>query len=229
MTQGFFRYPHTPHFAWLGDGSPRGDKILSPKDREELLNTEVIVEEKVDGANLGISAIGREIFIQNRGDYLRKPFPEQFKHLSTWLSSRKHDLISILGDNLILFGEWCAAQHSIRYDKLPDWFLIFDVYDQTKKQFWSTTKRNELATLLDLQVIKEIFRGTTTPLALKTQIINTPSSYYDGKMEGIVIRKESGDKLDAKAKIVQPNFIQGINDHWRKNAIQWNKLQDFKA
>ena len=31
-----------------------------------------------------------------------------------------------LGDRLILFGEWCAAQHSLDYETLPDWFLAFD-------------------------------------------------------------------------------------------------------
>ena len=31
----------------------------------------------------------------------------------------------------ILFGEWCAYQHTVPYDNLPDLFLAFDLYDQS--------------------------------------------------------------------------------------------------
>lgn len=74
----FFRFPHTPHIAWVGEGSPRGDK--------ELLTSTVIVEEKVDGANIGIS-IGEnnQLPVQNRGQYLSIPYNGQFSRLNSWL------------------------------------------------------------------------------------------------------------------------------------------------
>ena len=37
----------------------------------------------------------------------------------------------------ILFGEWMAAKHSIHYNKLPDTFIAFDLYDQTQGKFLS--------------------------------------------------------------------------------------------
>ena len=33
----FFRFPHTPHLAWLGEGSPRDDKVLLPNEVAALL------------------------------------------------------------------------------------------------------------------------------------------------------------------------------------------------
>jgi len=33
----FFRFPHTPHVAWLGQGQPRGDKVLSTAEAQSLL------------------------------------------------------------------------------------------------------------------------------------------------------------------------------------------------
>jgi hypothetical protein len=30
----------------------------------------------------------------------------------------------------ILFGEWCRAQHSVFYSRLPDYFLAFDIWDR---------------------------------------------------------------------------------------------------
>ena len=43
MTDIFFRFPHTPHLAWLGDGVPRDDKVLSDAEAEALLGARVVV------------------------------------------------------------------------------------------------------------------------------------------------------------------------------------------
>jgi hypothetical protein len=51
----FFRFPHTLHIAWLGKGQPRDDKVLPRAEAEALLAGVVVLEEKVDGANLGFS------------------------------------------------------------------------------------------------------------------------------------------------------------------------------
>jgi len=40
----FFRFPHTPHLAWLGRGTPRDDKVLSPADAAGLLAGDVVIE-----------------------------------------------------------------------------------------------------------------------------------------------------------------------------------------
>ena len=65
----FFRFPRTPHLAWLGDALPRDDKLLSASEARALLAEDVAVEEKLDGANLGIS-VGADgkLRAQNRGN-----------------------------------------------------------------------------------------------------------------------------------------------------------------
>ena len=118
----FFRFPRTPHIAWLGTGAPRDDKLLSPRESEVLLASKVVVEEKLDGANLGISpGPDGQLRAQNRGQYLEAPFTGQFSRLQGWLSQHGYDLTDRLEPGLILFGEWCTARHSLDYDKLPDW------------------------------------------------------------------------------------------------------------
>lgn len=223
----FIRFPHTPHIAWLGKGTPRDDKVLAPLEVASLLSGPVVVEEKIDGANLGIS-VNQDgaLRLQNRGDYLREPFTGQFKKLSAWIALRENDLISMLGNSLILFGEWCAARHSVAYDLLPDWFIVFDIYDSSTRRFWSTKRRNELAALLELPVVPEVLRGKTTLPSLKDLVLNNPSQYRDGMMEGLVIRQESEDWLETRAKLVRPDFTQAIDEHWRRKAIEWNVLEN---
>ncbi len=55
MSEDFFKFPTTPHLATLPNVEVRGDKVLSPSERDEFLQHALTIEEKVDGANLGIS------------------------------------------------------------------------------------------------------------------------------------------------------------------------------
>lgn len=72
-------FPHTPHIAWLGEGSPRDDKVMSPIEVATLLAGDVVVEEKLDGANVGLSlASDGSLRAQNRGQYLAEPHTGQF-------------------------------------------------------------------------------------------------------------------------------------------------------
>jgi hypothetical protein len=123
----FFRFPHIPHLAWLGPGQPRNDKVLAAAEAEALLAGEVVVEEKVDGANIGLSTNERgEVRVQNRGHYLdREQTHPQFRPLWSWLAAREAELADRLWPNLVLFGEWCYAVHSVVYDRLPDWWRSF--------------------------------------------------------------------------------------------------------
>jgi len=117
----FFRFPHTSHIAWLGQGRPRDDKVLSPEEARAFLQADIIIEEKVDGANLGFSVSSQgELRAQNRGHYLEHPFSGQFSRLETYLAQHEDGLIDALSGGLILFGEWCAARHSLGYERLPD-------------------------------------------------------------------------------------------------------------
>ena len=55
MKDDFYKFPSTPHLALLGEVAVRDDKVMSKFERDEFLTHELVVEEKVDGANLGIS------------------------------------------------------------------------------------------------------------------------------------------------------------------------------
>ncbi len=220
-----FRFPHTPHLAWLGEGTPRDDKVLSPAEAKVLLAGEVVVEEKLDGANLGLSlSPDGTLRAQNRGQYLADPHAGQFSRLTAWLAQHSEDLQAVLEPDLILFGEWCAACHSLDYAALPDWFLLFDVYNRTAGRFWSSARRNALAKQAGLTTVPLVWRGKTTLGALQALVTATPSRYRHGPLEGVVIRRESAQWCEARAKLVLPDFTQAIDRHWRHQPIKWNRV-----
>lgn len=221
----FFRFPHTPHLAWLGVGSPRDDKVLSRNEAASLLAVPVVLEEKLDGANLGVSldAAGN-LRLQNRGQYLRPPYHGQFARLATWLQGHADLLFDALTPDLLVFGEWCAARHSLGYDRLPDWWLVFDVYDRKVGKFWSVERRNDLMAVHGLTTVPTLERGRFTLPELLALVSDRPSSFREGSLEGIVVRTEDQGWTAERAKLVRADFVQNIGEHWRARAIEWNQL-----
>lgn len=222
----FFRFPHTLHLTWLGQGEPRDDKVLSPLEAQALLGSEVVVEEKLDGANLGFS-IGADgcVRAQNRGQYLHAPYAGQFARLGPWLTAHENALFDALDTHLIAFGEWCSARHSLDYTALPDWWLVFDVYDRREGRFWSTRRRDDWARSLGLPTVPALLHGRTDLPGLEGLLDKHRSRYRDGVMEGVVIRVENKSWLHQRAKLVRPDFTQQIEHHWRSRALVWNRLE----
>ena len=225
MTDTFFRFPNTPHLMWLGEGVPRDDKVLSAPEAKALLAGDVVVEEKVDGANLGFSLDQSEkLRAQNRGQYVQPPYGGQFSKLLQWSAVRGDALVTALQPGWIAFGEWCAARHSLSYDRLPDWWLFFDLYDQANRRFQSTGARDAFAKEAGLATVAELFRGRITLNDLRALLLETPSRYRSGPIEGLVVRREDSGALAARAKLVRPDFTQAIEQHWRSRRIEWNRL-----
>ena len=224
MSADFFRFPHTPHIEWLGEGSPRGDKLLPVPLVEKMLESNLTIEEKVDGANVGFSLdAGGKLRAQNRGAWIDRQAGGQFKHLWSWLRRLERDLEDVLGQNLMLFGEWCYACHSLPYAELPDWFIGFDVYDRAEKKFYSVAKRNKLLELSGIEVIKPVSTGNFSKSEL-IELLDKPSFYGSDRLEGLYLRLDEGDWLRQRAKLVRSDFTQAIGEHWVRKGIVANQV-----
>lgn len=230
MTE-FVRFPKTPHLMWLGSGRPRDDKVLSPVDVRELLSHVVVVEEKLDGANIGIS-VGSEqaLHVQNRGAILSWDSAHpQFKPLRQWLSARHHVLVDALRSELMLFGEWCYAKHSIHYTRLPDWFVAFDVYDRPAGKFWNVERRDAFVLDLGLTVVPSLAKGRFDFEGIKGLLGS--SRFADGPAEGLYVRWDRADYVEQRAKLVRAEFTQAISEHWTRAPVRLNRVvpSDRKA
>lgn len=225
MTE-FVRFPRTPHLAWLGEDAPRDDKVLRPDEVMELLVGEVVIEEKVDGANVGFS-VNEDGMVraQNRGAYLSPEHAHpQFNPLFRWLFARESEIADALFPNLMLFGEWCYAVHTVTYTRLPDWFLAFDVYDRSQGEFWPTASRDELVARLGLSLVPRFAVGHFDTLGLRAFL--GKSRLTDGPPEGLYVRRETREHLIMRAKLVRPEFAQAIEVHWSRRGIRRNTLAD---
>lgn len=190
----------------------------------DFLAEDLVLEEKVDGANVGISVDANlQIRIQNRGQFLTFPYDGQFARLHEWLCVRSEELALALADGLILFGEWCGARHSLEYDALPDWYLVFDVYDRREQAFWSMERRDALVRNLGLCSVPRIGFGRFSLADLRSEVLARRSAIRSGNMEGVVARIQGDRWTIARAKLVRPEFVQAIGSHWSRRRIEWNR------
>ncbi|OIQ01226.1 MAG: DNA ligase [Syntrophobacteraceae bacterium CG2_30_61_12] len=224
MKEDFFKFPSTPHLATMPGIDIRGDKVLTESERDEFMTHELIVEEKVDGANLGLSFDAEgNIRAQNRGAYLHLPGTGQWEKLGEWLARHTDMLFEYLSDRYILFGEWCYAQHSISYNRLPDWLLAFDIYDREARRFLATSRRDRLLDEMRISKVPRLAHGRFC--FVEIQKLLSQSKLADQPAEGIYLRIDQGDWLEQRAKLVRPAFIQAVVQHWSRSAIKPNRLQ----
>jgi ATP-dependent RNA circularization protein (DNA/RNA ligase family) len=229
VTSRFVRFPRTPHLAWLGRSPVRGEKVLDETERLSFLNRQVIVEEKIDGANIGITVgPGGEVRAQNRGEYLGPGAHPQFEPLWPWIDARRSALCDALGDRLVLFGEWCFAVHSVRYDALPDWFIATDVYDRASERFWSVTRRDALSESIGIATVPLIQTGRVNFDELQHLLRTTTTRFGHELVEGLYLRVDSSHWLEARAKLVRPEFVQQIAVHWSNAPMERNRLSAAK-
>ena len=153
------KYPRTPHLETSSLQS--GDE----KERvpyRTLVGTYLVWEEKVDGANTGISfSSDAQLLLQSRGHYLAGGGREiHFAPFKALARSIEDQLFDVLTDRYILFGEWCRSKHTVYYDALPGGgFLEFDVFDRRLRRFLSTPARRALLGRLPIHSVPVLYAG----------------------------------------------------------------------
>jgi ATP-dependent RNA circularization protein (DNA/RNA ligase family) len=223
MSDSFVKFPSTPHLIVLGETAIRDDKVLTESERDLFLSREIVVEEKVDGANLGVSFTGDGVFrCQNRGDYISEPYSGQWKGLGTWLDHHRDALFDVLTDQYIVFGEWCRVVHSVCYDRLPDWFLGFDVYDRQAGSFLDLQERNRLMAAARLATVPALDQGQFNLAALQAMLGR--SRFGSVHAEGLYLRNGESQTSVQRAKLVHPAFVQAIHEHWLRKELRYNRL-----
>lgn len=207
----------------------RDDLLYTKNEIENFLNYKITIEEKIDGANLGIFIENGEIIIQNRSHFITPSYHPQFALIGDWLNENQYDIRKIINNNnWILYGEWLYAKHSIVYTNLPDYFVLFDIYDRDIDKFLSRDVVEKLILGTNINLINKISEGVYkyTELNKIENLAYSKSKYYDGPVEGVYLRIYDDDNkyLKERAKIVRHNFLEEGDKHWTHNKLTLNKL-----
>jgi hypothetical protein len=155
----FIKYPRTPHLR--GSRLQDGDHDLEQVDVADLNGGVLVWEEKIDGANAAFSFNARgALQLQSRGHILQGGAREgQFSLFKAWVETHQTAFRHAIATRYIVFGEWCYAKHTVFYDRLPHYFLEFDVLDRETGRFLSTPARRRLLDGLPIVSVPVVHKG----------------------------------------------------------------------
>ena len=174
---------------------PRGDRL--------------IVQEKVDGSNVGVCKVDGKIIAINRAgwDCLSSPHG-QHRLFAAWVAENTARFNAILGERERVCGEWLALAHGTVYALTHEPFVAFDVFDASDARvpFARFTERMATVRLTS----PHVFHDATVACPL-SEVAELPSRHgaADGIKEGVVYRWERGDRVLMLAKWVRPDKLDG--------------------
>lgn len=229
------KFPKTPRLA----------TVLQEDVHSRWRQHTAVVEEKIDGANVGIWFEGEELRLQSRGHVLRGGSGErQFTAFHGWAAERQEALLKALTTRFVLYGEWCFAKNKTFYDALPDWFIGYDVLDRETQRFMPTAFREILLKCCGIHMAPRLWAGPfgkasafgsmQGPSRLKTTKwrdgllreaarvgVKDPMAETDDSdwMEGIYVRVEDLEGVVGRMKLHREGYEKVRNDHWRERPL----------
>jgi gluconate kinase len=251
------KYPRTAHLFDTGGTAATDDDLILPDNDAAYTvlcdgHTNVVIEEKVDGANIGISfdPLTQDLLVQNRSHYISSGEHAQFSRITEFIEEHRSALHQILcaGDyiqngSLILYGEWLAARHSVPYHKLPGLFVAYDLFDQKEGNFFSRARFHTIMKDSGIPVAPVIGMRTFGPYTQKQKqnglfrselvsFLDTKSAFRndEGNVEGVVLRVDDSESLwnQHRYKIVRPDFVRGCDGgNWSSRQIEKQRV-DFE-
>jgi len=164
----------------------RDDLLMDEGEIKRFTSEALIVEEKIDGSNLGISVDeNMNIIFQNRGKIISSASHTQWKGLDKWLVDNSGLWNVLESPDIILFGEWCAYKHSILYDNLPNYFVAFDIFIKSEQKFVSRAELEKRLEGTGIPIIRKISEGKIHTKQQLLDLLNTASAYRSsGYVEG---------------------------------------------
>ena len=227
-------YPRTRHLCYKPNAQ-RLDLIADAKECEVILSNEnTTIEEKVDGANCGISFYEDNPIIRNRSNilqkgksgHLRTPAKLQFAPIWNWFYENREKfekLRDLCGYEPSIYGEWLYALHGIEYDALPGYFMAYDLYDWEKNYFVQTKQARQLLTDAGFIITPLLHSGKVPSYAFLEKFMEEKSLFSTtDKREGLYIKVCDDNQVTHRFKWVRHDFIQGCR--WDERKLTKNRL-----
>lgn len=209
----YTKYPKTFHLPW-SPGKSNDDKVQH--DLSAFIGKRVVITEKMDGENTTIYPSG--ICHARSIDSCNHPSRHWVTAFSIKTADKMPDDLKHIGFRLC--GENLYAKHSIHYQDLESYFLLFNVWEKQLCFNWDETI--EIARQLDISTVPVLYDGIFDELLIKA----LPNTLRNNQ-EGFVMRlADEIDLIDwgkSVVKWVRPNHIQ-TNVHWFNQEIIKNNL-----
>lgn len=223
-------YPRTRHVPWKPNAA-RDDLVASYDEfRPAFLSDNVEVTEKIDGANCGMALYKNEPIIRNHNHILRKgyvketPAKKQFASVFNWFydNKEKFEALNEYGP-FSVYGEWMVAQHGLEYNKLPSWFIVFDLYNHEVGKFVAPQLARRIIVDCGFEIVPQLYFGKLKNFEQLEELANQPSLFTDkANREGIYIKVSDDSWIEHRFKMIREGFVQG--SLWDIKKIKKNQV-----
>lgn len=216
------RYPRIPHLP--GSSVIDDDRALASTEIAALCATsDVIAQEKLDGTNVGVMVDdeGRVVCLKRAGLIGQRREHAQYGFFRAWVLERSDLFRHLLGTRWIAYGELMWQRHSVRYTKLPDWVVFFDLLDRKTGRFASLSSTVDLLGS-DFSLAPTVYTGQLKwPFVPAKEFASSlaTSAFGDEPSEGVVLRFERRGHLVARAKYRSSGFQPGHNEKSPGNCL----------
>lgn len=193
-------YPRTP-YLWASGAITRGDRVLAAAEISNWLLHPVVVEEKLDGANVSIWWERSQLQVASRGGPDAMDRGGQLGPLRSRVNAGYGQLQPLLENGLVLFAEWLWLTHTVRYDQLVDYLVVLDLW-HPGEGFVDLRERDRLSRAHELVVPPRLFDGV---LGAEDALVKLMGRSRLGSelMEGVVLRRDDGQRC----KVLRPGFV----------------------
>jgi hypothetical protein len=213
-------YPRIAHLV-AGRGS-RDDRVLRAAQLGELLAKKVMVEEKLDGANVVLWGAHHRVECSLRSGPGAMDRAGQLGRLRAWVAERTDWFHNLLADGRVLYAEWLYLAHAVHYTSLPEYLIGLDLL-RPDGSFLTPDERTDACGAIGLPVPPELWRGMAAGVVSLEALLGQ-SRWASESAEGIVIRTVDGTEPRI-AKLLRPGF-QPLKDGDWKRARPRNTLAD---
>lgn len=205
-------YPRIPHLV-AGRGST-DDVVLPGPEVAALLGGPVLVEEKVDGANVVLWLDGGRVEVALRAGPGAMDRAGQLGPLRAWAGEYDEELRRVLdGDaGRALYAEWLLLTHSSVYDRLPSYLVALDLW-RPAAGFLTAADRDAVCAAAGLSTPPPVWTGVAGSVGTIEGLLG-PSAWGPGPAEGLVVRSLA--EPARRAKLVPAGFTRLSDDEWRR-------------
>jgi hypothetical protein len=207
------KYPRTYHLPW-SPGKTSDDRTMEAPN-EAFGDAQIVVTEKMDGE---CTTMYRDYLHARSVEYAPHPSRDRVRALHGAIA---HDI----PEGWRFCGENLYAAHSIAYDALPAYFLLFSVWNEKNECLpWEDTVL--WAQLLGLSIVPLLYQGTWGEGIVRA-LDGAEQSKLGGLREGYVVRLAGSFHYRAfrrsVAKYVRKDHVT-TDEHWANRPVIPNKL-----
>lgn len=185
---------------------------LGHKSTVDILNIgdDIIIQEKIDGANASFSKGNLDIDVFSRRNKLSETLTLSGFYNFVKNSLKNNDLL----EDYIYFGEW-TAKHKVLYKGNQNKFFLFDIYNKKTEKYLDFSAVESEALRLNLNTVPVLFKGKYKDYAQLESYIGVTK--LNGKVgdlsmgEGIVVKRVNYENKNGEqvfVKLVTEEFAE---------------------